>query len=212
MKKLFLLLLFCHRVEAAFEATSFRYLSGHEVMAKIASVLPDAFAKREDVLLCIIGDSKAVAAGIVIPSSGRSVYLEPSTAFLNWYVPCLSEAMKKDLENTAIGKNYQRHLGPLEEKVQALSQRNYPGKSPYQIPVTEFTKTEFEELVKFQIERLLGPDEVIEALGFVNTAQDIRDDMMSFILPDTTQSSKDLSVVLKELEIEILSRDEFLVY
>lgn len=209
MKIFLALLLLCSQAQAAFESTNFRYLSGHEITAKLASVFSQAFTKGTNLSSCNITDLNAAATGMIVPGSGRSIYKEPTGAFLNWYLPCISDVTEADLLKSAAGNSHS-HLGPLAEK--SADPLVNLGKPWNQIPANAFTKEDFEKLVRFQVKRLLGPDEVIEEMGFVGSAAELRDELLKIILTETLQGSVELKAVIKKLEIEILTRDEFLIY
>lgn len=200
----------CIEAMASFEPTSFRYISGHEVTAKLAALFPEAAIIDKDDA-CFIKDANAASTGMALPTNGKGIYPEPGSAFLNWYSPCVSSLVEKDLVKSEITRNLQRHVGPLLEKVQRLSETASVG-LPYHLPANAFSKAEMAELVQFLVERLLGPDEVIEEMGLIGSAKELRESLIQLIATDISTLGVDLKTVIKKLEIEILSRDEFLVY
>jgi len=208
MKKLLFLILLTSVAQASFDSTSFRYLSGHEIPAKLSSAFVKAF-HVSGISACNITKTYNAATGIISPDTGRTLYAEPGTAFINWYMPCLKSAIDTEFKMTA-NESYETHLGPLLEK--AKLGQNSGITIPYKVPVITFSEDDFKALVKYQVERLLGPDEVIEEMGFVESAEKLREDLLQELRPLIAMRLIDVEIVLRKLEIEILSRDEFLVY
>lgn len=212
MKYTILITFLALQAHASFESTSMRYLSGHEVTAKLMSVLPDSNKSKEDIQACKISTANEAASGMNMPVSGRSIYKEPGSAFLNWYLPCATTLLDKDLKNSELdNQSLKHHLGTVLEKVKTLAAQPPNNGVALDVPANLLSKEEIAELVRFQMERILGPDEVIEELGFNPNAKTLRESITKSF---TEEAAKGPSVrtLLKKLELELLSRDEFLVY
>ncbi|MBK9322652.1 MAG: hypothetical protein IPM97_06805 [Bdellovibrionaceae bacterium] len=214
MKKIFLvLIILCQNVEAAYDSTNLRYLSGHEIVIKLSSVLPVAFQDFTKVGKCIIDEKSFAAVGFVNPQTGKSVYKEPSAAFLNWYQPCLAQALLVELESSRTLSEASLHLGPLDKKVAALITEKYSKVSPLTIPAAAFSEAEIGDLVAYHVERIIGPDEVIESLETRTSGNELRAALLKELKKIIGHNpSVNLLQLLSNLETEILLRDEFFIY
>jgi hypothetical protein len=219
MKKLILLLSFIFvgtsistTAQAAFDQASLRYISGHEIFEKLNAVFP--IWKYSNSSMCSVTDENTSAIGFSSPVTGRSIYMTPGIAFVYWYQKCLEEVVATVTTNgyssmqMGFGEqNIRLLLGPLQNKVLT----KYAGKFQDVIysQMNDFTDDEMMTIVKYNMERILGPDEVI--LDYGNLTQKDIDNFRAEILKEA-KASYYFSSFFRVVLIKLLMRDEFLSY
>ncbi|QDK45667.1 hypothetical protein DOM22_11170 [Bdellovibrio sp. ZAP7] len=195
---LILLLLISSSAQAAFDLTNTRYLSGTEVVERLNLLFPHAkkYATDNGNLLCYIRATDQSASGISNPATGRSIYLEPGTAFFTWYKKCVDTYLYYEFQKITpeVSKN---QLGPLYNAAIELDNAR----------VTIFSDAELMTLLNYQMARILGPDEVILEFGYITDLNQFRQELLK-----KAKSYGDLKYFLQIIELELISRDEFLSY
>jgi hypothetical protein len=194
---LMLLVIFSSSAHAAFDMTNTRYLSGTEVIEKLNLAFPAGvkYATARNYAQCSISSTDQSAAGLNSPATGRSIYLEPGTAFFNWYKSCVDQSVANEL-NEITPEIAQTHLGPLYSPTLDLKTR-----------LDLFTDAELMSVISYNMKRLLGPDEVIQEFGYMTDCNQFRQELLKKGRPYSY-----LQDFLKIIEIELVSRDEFLSY
>ncbi|QLY23887.1 hypothetical protein [Bdellovibrio sp. KM01] len=194
---LMLLLLISPSAQAAFDQTNTRYLSGTEVVERLNLLFPAAvkYASANNNPMCAIGSIDQSAAGINTPATGRSIYLEPGTAFFNWYKKCSDTYVYFEF-STVTQETAKLHLGPLYSPLIDLNGNT-----------NVFTPDQLMELITYTMARMLGPDEVILEYGYIKDCNLFRQELLNKV-----KYFSQLKDFLQTVERELISRDEFLSY
>ncbi len=195
---LVILLVFSSSAHAAFDQTNTRYLSGTEVVEKLNLAFPDAlaYATKNNSSLCTISSTDQSAAGFNTPATGRSIYLEPGTAFYSWYQKCTNAYVYYEFTNLT-PELIKKHLGPLYKPEIDLDNTN----------LRSFSDGELMSLINYHMLRLLGPDEVIQEYGYIKDLEAYRQELLQ-----KGKTTWALKPFLQIIERELVGRDEFLSY
>jgi hypothetical protein len=181
--------------QAAFSDTNTRYLSGHEVVAKLVRLFPGSQMARQasnEGPPCSL--DKTSTAGENDPITGKSIYMEPGPAFLKWYTSCIEEASRNEFygNDPTILKF---HLGALTANF------------TFATPASRLNDSQLKELIEYTMIRILGPDEVVMEYGYIDDCDKFREELGTRI-----NRNSSVGELLKSLEFELITRDEFLSY
>lgn len=142
----------------------------------------------------LVGDNSA--------ASGSPVFSEPSSGFVRWYTDCVRAYLRgfeddeTDVEKAKIF--YGSHL------VEALPDQQDRLRTLFSSLPSDLQKA----AVMDQIERLIGPSEIIEDFGYFRDSEALADHLLQL----SQVSGQTVPEALREIMFYISVRDEFLSY
>lgn len=203
---------------ASFEERSRRYLSGHELLMTIQSLLPayQSYENTECHSLVelnrnFLGDSQAL--------TGEPISVGPNQNFVQWLNQCVSKSLEHMglldiVDGFMFNEKTDNLIGP-EGIAYLQSKKNNPTSSVLAIPGVFVDRLVVEDplfiekLVEHQVKFFLGSDETIRDFGLIQDPKAYRAELVKNIL-----SKKDLNFkqAIIRLTVQMMLRDEFLSY
>jgi hypothetical protein len=138
-----------------------------------------------------------------LPSTGSPAFAAPSSGFVGWYVRCLDRYTSQLEAAPLTEQKYREHFG--------LSLASLVAGDPLLVHsrFAALAPEVRETMVLEQIERLIGPSEVISDFGFFSDIQGLAAHVLTLLAakPDLT-----VATAARRSLILIATRDEFMSY
>lgn len=149
------------------------------------SIIPDC---RE------LTEANRAVLGDIMPQTGSPIFSAPSSSFVRWYVKCLNEYIERSPVPAEI-------YGPTVAN--EIRNGHYSSASPYASLPAPLRLAMAQE----QIERLIGPSEVIADFGYFANSAALAQSILRLV-PEAMSLQQAASRIL----ILVATRDEFLSY
>jgi hypothetical protein len=216
IKKLILtvILLFPFLSQAEFAQNNLRYLSPLDFLFKFDSHFTVIRIKNSDFQPCkVLTSEMRILLGANNPANGQSFSIEPTAFLLKKIDECIYTVYSLQLyeqSNTTIDQYkqnepvYKMYFGPAYLDMK----NNYPTGFPLSLyqPFCSYKKAN--ELVNYQIERLLGPEEVLVSYGHEKSQAELT----RKILSETCRSPVSIYEAIVSIMQYLAKREEYLSY
>ncbi len=182
----------------AFEQKQVRYMTPFDLMQTLRQsfgtyalgLIPHDCTTLTDANRGLLGDSSA--------ATGSPVFSEPSSNFVRWYVGCLG-AYTKALSMSFTDKQLQSLFwGPT-----LTAHPDWQSKL-----FTDLAEADRVQIVKEQIERMIGPSDVVSDFGYFASS----DALATKIATDVATYNESMDDSMKRILQAIALRDEFMSY
>lgn len=187
----------------SFSPRQIRYMTPFDLMQTLKRTFPSEASDVE--LDCrelteanrgIIGDSSA--------STGSPVFSEPNEGFVRWYVNCVAQYIARVKIEVSSGKTTAKttYYGPTLER--AIEDNP----DLFTVPFAKLDLAMQKQAVREQIERMIGPDEVVVDFGYFESVDALAEHVLT-ALPNPNAIVID---AVEQIHAQIAIRDEFLSY
>ena len=176
------LLLFPALARASFDPNSRRYAAPYDVLQTLKRLFPAAPGRVSRGCSELTESNRAVL-GDDSPDTGRPAIAQPSGGFVRWYALCLKEYVDASAGGAA-----------------------WPKDLPSS-PWSALAKSRRDAILHGEIERLIGPEEVVVGFGAVKNDAELID-----AIEGSFDGSEDAPAAVRKARIFLGLRDEFLSY
>jgi len=182
--KILVILFISSSTFADFSTKQVRYHSVKDIQLNLKNIFPSAQAE------CLTESPRtSIAFGYSSPVTGKPVSKKPNFNFINTYMQCMKSIL-----------------------IQVTAEDLLPGDSSlsaYANPDT-VDQEELRKAVKYQINKLVGPEVVIKSYGYLASEKEFIDLIMQTV--KESQSINTVTDFIRESVYFISLRDEFLSY
>jgi len=191
----------------SFTERQLRYFSPYDLMQVLKRTFPGARAQVTDDCRVLTDVNRSVL-GDDRPATGSPVFSDPSSSFVRWYAMCLDVYLKafESFTTTDAEKARAFYGATLDDY---LSQHPDARAGAFVALPTEIR----EAAVREQVERMIGPDEVVADFGYHESVASLATEVLNALsLENTDANNISINEAMKKLIYLIAFRDEFLSY
>jgi hypothetical protein len=189
----------------SFSPRQIRYLTPYDLITRFHQVFPYAIASASSECVGLTEQNRPLVGDNSVVTGDPS-HPEPSFGFVVWYSKCVNELASRTFDSTSEAEV----KFAFGETLYAWLQQNHGGST--QIQWSDIPANLQDYFLREQIERMVGPEAVIQDFGNFASMDAYLNDRKSKAISTLTVATPGLTDVAKAFALAVGLSDEFLSY